>query len=69
MPMHWRIEPINEFIKHSSEGKGAASLMSVSKINLVDDHLLLKEPGIQNPTCWHQDQPYFNFDGEDFCSL
>jgi ectoine hydroxylase-related dioxygenase (phytanoyl-CoA dioxygenase family) len=69
MPMHRRIEPINEFIKHSSEGKGAASLMSVSKINLVDDHLLLKEPGTQNPTCWHQDQPYFNFDGENFCSL
>ncbi len=53
--MHRRIGPINEFIKHSLVGKVAASLMSASKINLVDDHLLLKEPGTQNPTYWHQD--------------
>ena len=67
--MHRRIEPINKFVRNSPVGVLAASLMSASKINLVDDHLLLKEPGTQNPTYWHQDQPYFNFDGEDFCSL
>ena len=67
--MHRRIKPINNFIRNSPVGVLAAYLMSASKINLVDDHLLLKEPGTQNPTYWHQDQPYFNFDGEDFCSL
>ena len=67
--MHRRIEAINKFVRNSSVGVLAASLMSASKINLVDDHLLLKEPGTHNPTYWHQDQPYFDFDGEDFCSL
>ena len=42
--MYRRIESINEFIKHSLDGKVAASPMSASKINLVDDHLLLQKP-------------------------
>ena len=67
--MHRRVEPINRFVNQSPLGDYAAALMSATKINLVDDHLLVKEPGTQNPTYWHQDQPYFNFDGEDFCSV
>ena len=47
----------------------AAGLMGADAVNLIDDHLLLKEPGTDNPTYWHQDQPYFNFAGEDFVSL
>jgi ectoine hydroxylase-related dioxygenase (phytanoyl-CoA dioxygenase family) len=67
--MHRRVEPIHRFVNQSPLGEVAAALMSASKVNLVDDHLLVKEPGTQNPTYWHQDQPYFNFNGEDFCSL
>lgn len=67
--MHRRIDQIRDFVYQSPAAKIAAKLMDASKINLIDDHLLLKEPGTENPTYWHQDQPYFNFAGEDFVSL
>jgi ectoine hydroxylase-related dioxygenase (phytanoyl-CoA dioxygenase family) len=67
--MHRHIEQIHDFVHKSPAAKIGAALMAASRINLIDDHLLLKEPGTENPTYWHQDQPYFNFAGEDFVSL
>ena len=31
--------------------------------------LLVKEPGTQQETPWHQDQPYYNVDGDLNCSM
>jgi ectoine hydroxylase-related dioxygenase (phytanoyl-CoA dioxygenase family) len=31
--------------------------------------MLTKEPGTQAPTPWHQDQPYYNIDGDQTCSM
>ena len=67
--MYRLVEELHEFIFKSPAAGIAASLMAADTVNLIDDHLLLKEPGTDNPTYWHQDQPYFNFAGEDFVSL
>lgn len=67
--MHRRIEKIHRFIFDSPLSEMAATLMAASRVNLIDDHLLVKEPETQNPTYWHQDQPYFQFAGEQFMSL
>ncbi len=48
----------------------AARLMGARKINLYNEHLLVKEPGSSaSPTPWHQDQPYFRTHGWQVCSL
>lgn len=47
-----------------------AELMGASKLNLYNQHLLVKEPGSpESPTPWHQDQPYFRTDGWQVCSI
>ncbi len=33
------------------------------------DHVLVKEPGTTQRTPWHQDQPYYNVDGTQTCSV
>ena len=47
----------------------AGALMGATTVRLFHDHLLVKEPGTQQPTPWHQDQPYYNVDGEMNCSM
>jgi len=42
----------------------AAGLLTGSQtIRLYHDHMLTKEPGTRAPTPWHQDQPYYNIEG------
>jgi ectoine hydroxylase-related dioxygenase (phytanoyl-CoA dioxygenase family) len=41
----------------------AARLMGSDTVRLYHDHMLTKEPGTQQRTPWHQDQPYYNIDG------
>ncbi|NQV57827.1 MAG: phytanoyl-CoA dioxygenase family protein [Rhodospirillales bacterium] len=67
--MFQRNDAIRNFIFSSPAAEIAARLMGSRRINLIDDHLLFKEPGTDNPTYWHQDQPYFQFGGWQFCSL
>ena len=44
---------------------GAAGLLCGSRtIRLYHDHMLTKEPGTRAPTPWHQDQPYYNIEGD-----
>jgi ectoine hydroxylase-related dioxygenase (phytanoyl-CoA dioxygenase family) len=47
----------------------AARLMGAGVTRLYHDHLLVKEAGAAQPTPWHQDQPYYNIDGRQTCSL
>ena len=47
----------------------SAALMGSITVRLFHDHLLVKEPGTQQPTPWHQDQPYYNVDGVQNCSM
>ena len=38
-------------------------------MRLFHDHLLVKEPGTSQRTPWHQDQPYYNVEGMQTCSM
>jgi ectoine hydroxylase-related dioxygenase (phytanoyl-CoA dioxygenase family) len=42
----------------------AAALMGSSPVRLYHDHMLTKEPGTTQRTPWHQDQPYYNVEGQ-----
>jgi ectoine hydroxylase-related dioxygenase (phytanoyl-CoA dioxygenase family) len=49
---------------------GAAGLlMGAQTVRLYHDHMLTKEPGTRAPTPWHQDQPYYNVEGEQNVSM
>jgi ectoine hydroxylase-related dioxygenase (phytanoyl-CoA dioxygenase family) len=67
--MHRRIGAFRRFLYESPAAAIAAQLMGAHKINLIDEHLLVKEPGTRAPTYWHHDFPYFEVDGMDFVSL
>ncbi len=47
----------------------AAALMRSEKVRLYHDHMLVKEAYTQQCTPWHQDQPYYNIDGMQNCSI
>ncbi len=48
----------------------AAQVMGATKLNLYNEHLLVKEPrSAASPTPWHQDQPYFRTAGWQICSV
>jgi ectoine hydroxylase-related dioxygenase (phytanoyl-CoA dioxygenase family) len=47
----------------------AALLMRSRTARLYHDHMLTKEPGTRQPTPWHQDQPYYNVEGFQNCSM
>ncbi len=47
----------------------AAALVGGGTVRLYHDHVLVKEPGTAQPTPWHQDQPYYNVEGRQNCSM
>ncbi|MGF6695251.1 phytanoyl-CoA dioxygenase family protein [Metapseudomonas resinovorans] len=67
---NWRdIEEYRRFIFESRVGSVAAQLMGGGSARLYHDHLLVKEPNTRQRTPWHQDQPYYNVDGKQNCSM
>ena len=64
-----RIEEYEAFFRHSPAAEIAGRLMRSSKVNVYHEHVLVKEPGTEEPTPWHQDQPYYPIDGRDVLSL
>jgi len=64
-----RFEPFRRFLFEGPGAEIAAELMGASRLNLYDEHLLLKEPGTDVPTYWHHDLPYFNIAGDQICSI
>lgn len=57
------------FIFDTHIGEIARQLMQSETVRLYHDHLLVKEPRTQQKTPWHQDQPYYNIEGRQNCSL
>jgi ectoine hydroxylase-related dioxygenase (phytanoyl-CoA dioxygenase family) len=47
----------------------AAAILGSRKVNLLFDQLFVKEPGTNDPTPWHQDQPYWPVAGEQVMSF
>ncbi len=61
---NWQQHPsLMTLLRESRLAEVAATLMGSSTVRLYHDHVLAKEPGAQQPTPWHQDQPYYNIDG------
>jgi len=63
-----RIEEFRRVAFESRAADVAAAIMG-SDVRLFHDHMLVKEPGTRQETPWHQDQPYYNVDGFNNCSL
>lgn len=67
---NWQEIPEYErFIRESKAAEVARVLMRSDTVRLYHDHTLVKEPGTRQPTPWHQDQPYYNVDGLQNCSM
>lgn len=62
-------EAYRRFIFESPAAAAAGLLMKARVVRLYHDHMLTKEPGTRQKTPWHQDQPYYNIDGFQNCSL
>lgn len=56
-------------IFESALGMAAGELMQSRRVRLYHDHMLTKEPGTRQRTPWHQDQPYYNIEGRQTCSM
>jgi len=64
-----RIDEFRQIAFESRAADVAAALMGGREVRLFHDHMLVKEPGTRQPTPWHQDQPYYNVDGAENCSM
>lgn len=64
-----RFEPLRRFIFDGPLPQVAAEILDASRVDVYDEHLLLKEPGAPAPTYWHHDLPYFSVDGDDLASI
>lgn len=66
----WRQDPDFEWLALESRLPSIArALMGSDRVNLVWDHLLIKEPNTDVETPWHHDQPYAWCDGQQNCSF
>jgi len=63
------ISEYEAFLQNSGIGNAAAELMDSSTTRLFHEHVLVKEPGSQNVTPWHHDQPYYCVDGKQVVSF
>jgi ectoine hydroxylase-related dioxygenase (phytanoyl-CoA dioxygenase family) len=67
---NWQdIPAYRRFIFESPLALAAAALIQSRTVRLYHDHMLTKEPGTRAPTPWHQDQPYYNVDGQQNASF
>lgn len=62
-------EAYRRVIFDSALPAAAGALTGSRTIRLYHDHMLTKEPGTRAPTPWHQDQPYYNIEGEQNVSM
>ncbi|MEL7208204.1 MAG: phytanoyl-CoA dioxygenase family protein, partial [Actinomycetota bacterium] len=57
------VDEIGRVALRSSVPRAAAELMDSTSARLFHDPVLIKEPATEQPTPWHQDQPYYNVNG------
>ncbi len=66
----WQRHPAARAFAYESPAREiVARLMGSKEVVYYHDHLLVKEPGTQERTPWHHDQPYYPIDGEQVISL
>jgi ectoine hydroxylase-related dioxygenase (phytanoyl-CoA dioxygenase family) len=64
-----RIPEFERIVRQSPAAQCAAELMQSNCAQFFHDHVLVKEPGTQKPTPWHQDIPYYFVDGAQTVSF
>lgn len=64
-----RIPQYRYFVTRSPAAAMAARLMRSQKAQFFHEHVLVKEPGTEEPTPWHHDLPYYCVDGDDTVSF
>ena len=64
-----RIPEFVEVVRKSPAAQIAAAVMQSRTAQFFHDHVLVKEPGTQKPTPWHQDIPYYFVDGQQTVSF
>ncbi len=66
---HWRtIDAFRAMACESPLPSIVGVLLGSSGIWLYEDSVLIKEPGAEETTSWHQDLPYFHVAGEQLCT-
>jgi len=58
-----------KFVHESAAAQIAGQMMRADKVNIFFDQLLIKEPGTEERTPWHQDMPYWPVRGKDICTV
>ena len=64
-----RIPEFKDVIFNSPMAEAAAELMGSSVAQFFHEHVLVKEPGTEKETPWHQDAPYYFVDGRQTVSF
>lgn len=64
-----RIPEYRDFAFHSPAARIAADLMRATRVHLFFDNIMVKDPGTEAPTPWHQDVPYWPIDGDQVASV
>ncbi len=64
-----RLPELRQFVVNSPAAGIAAQLMGSGKINFFYDALWAKGKSTPKRTRWHQDQPYYPVNGEQFCVI
>ena len=60
----WRdIPEFKDFVEHGPLPALAARLMGEDRVTLLMDNWFMNEAGATNAAPWHQDKPYFDYDG------
>ncbi len=66
----WQRHPeLLEVIHSSGVAEVAGRVMESSRVRFYHDHVLVKEPGSRQRTPWHQNQPFYNIDGNQNVSV
>jgi len=64
-----RFDGFRDFVFRSRAAEIAGRLMESSTVRFNHEHVLVKEPGTNEASPWHHDQPYWTVDGEQVCSI
>ena len=65
----FRIPEFADYCFNSPAAAIAGTLMGARRVNLFFDNIMLKDPGANAPTPWHQDTPYWPVEGDQVCSV
>lgn len=58
-----------DFALNSPAPEMAAKVMQLNEVKFFYDQLFIKEPGTLAPTTWHNDLPFWPFDGNNIASI